>query len=61
MTDPEKHMRAAEYLTGTFYVDENSHPAVMSHDQATALATAHALLAIAGRLDEISKALASRG
>jgi hypothetical protein len=60
MIDPDKHIKAAEHLTGTFYTSEDSQPAVMSHDQAIALATAHALLAIAGRLDEISEALASR-
>jgi hypothetical protein len=57
MLDPNKHLMAAEYLIGTFYPTEESPPAAMSHDQATALATAHALLAIAGLLREISTTL----
>jgi hypothetical protein len=61
MIDPDKHIRAAEYLTGTFYAGEDDQPAVMSHDQAIALATAHALLAIAARLGQISEALPSQG
>jgi hypothetical protein len=60
MLDADKHLMAAEYLTGTFYPTEDSPPAAMSHDQATALATAHALLGIAGLLREISAALTSR-
>jgi hypothetical protein len=61
MIDPDKHLMAAEYLTGTFYTNDVGPPAAMSHDQATALATAHALLAIAARLGEISSALAAGG
>jgi hypothetical protein len=61
MLDPNKHLLAAEYLTSTFYPTEDSQPAAMSHDQATALATAHALLAIAGLLQEISTALTGSG
>ena len=61
MLDADKHLMAAEYLVGTFYPTEDSPPTAMSHDQATALATTHALLAIAGLLREISTALASRG
>ncbi len=60
MLDADKHLMAAEYLTGTFYPTEDSPPAAMSHDQATALATAHALLGIAGLLREISTALTNR-
>jgi hypothetical protein len=59
MLDADKHLLAAEYLTGTFYPTEDSPPTAMSHDQATALATAHALLAIAALLREISTALTS--
>lgn len=61
MFDPNKHLLAAEYLIGTFYPTEDSPPAAMSHDQATALATAHALLAIGGLLREISMALPGSG
>jgi hypothetical protein len=61
MLDPNKHLLAAEYLIGTFYPTEDSAPAAMSHDQATALATAHALLAIGGLLREISAALPGSG
>jgi hypothetical protein len=61
MLDADKHLLAAEYLIGTFYPTEDSPPAAMSHDQATALATAHALLAIGALLREISTALTSGG
>jgi hypothetical protein len=57
MLDANKHLLAAEYLTGTFYPTDDSPPAAMSHDQATALATAHALVAIACLLKEISTTL----
>ncbi len=59
MLDTNKHLLAAEYLIGTFYPTDDTAPAAMSHDQATALATAHSLLAIAGLLREISIALTS--
>lgn len=61
MIDTDKHLLAAEYLIGTFYPAEETTPTAMSHDQATALATAHALLAIAGVLREISTALNTTG
>jgi hypothetical protein len=61
MLDTDQHLLAAEYLIGTFYPTDDTTPSAMSHDQATALATAHALLAIAGLLREISTSLSTTG
>ena len=58
--DPDEQVKAAEHLVQTFYVSDDRKPSVMSHDQAIALATAHALLAIAGRLEQIGTALTNR-